>query len=234
MNPRFLVCDSDALIQIFLSESTGLLRDLNKNFGVQPVIVTEVEGELSWNGAHKNRFAGDLQKALTSKVLRILDSKIFKAELNQQGRSSEEFAQYRATGTQYDGPVQRGEAYSHSAGIVLGVPVMSNDGSAIETLLASNLPTACPVLRYFDLLVFSYLTGHIDLVGCERIRKKLMSDKREQRSVPIIFRNQSFESALTKFTCRLEEFVAVSDRVVYSIAAAAQSHKDVLRISRTS
>lgn len=221
------------MIQTFISETTNLLRDLNKNFGVQPVIVTEVANEISWNGAHKNRFAGDLQKALTAKVIKLLDSKVFKEELLRQGRSIEEFVQYTATGSQYDGPVQRGEAYSHSAGIVLRVPVMSNDGSAIVTLQAANLPVACPVLRYFDLLVFSYCASHIGLQGCERIRQKLMQDRREQRSVPAVFRNQSFQAAVASFDCRLQEVEAGSGESFQNIAAGSPSHKQVLRIRRS-
>src|ERR1700693_5162549 len=132
-NPGLLICDSDVLVQFFLSNELRPLRDLKVLFGIQPAIVQEVDAELRWLGHYGSRFVPQLEKSLKNGLLVRLDKVLFQSLLGKAppGTSWETF---QSLGARYLGFVDKGEAYSHAAGVVLGLPVASDDFRAIEVL----------------------------------------------------------------------------------------------------
>jgi len=133
-NPALLLCDTDVLIQLFLANELRPLKELKRIFGVQPAVVAEVADiELRWNGRYRARFVGETEKALRSGVLERLDPAAFQGYLGGAPVGSS-WAQFQTLGVEYARHVQRGEAYTFAAAISLGMPAISNDFRAIETL----------------------------------------------------------------------------------------------------
>ena len=204
-NPALIVCDSDALTQYFLANEIRPLKHLKDAYGIQPAIVQEVDLEMRWLQRHKDRFVPQLDKALKSSVLRILDPAYFQSLLSAApvGASWEGF---QSLGAQYEGRIHRGEAYSFAAGVTLNVPALSNDFSAIRTLQANLLTLPVPVLRSFDLLAFCFHTGLLELKACESVRNQLLKNG---EGLPKAFMHASFEDGLNNFTPRIQDGEAV-------------------------
>lgn len=198
-NPELLVVDSDVLAQIFLAKAHKLLSHLKTNFGVQPVITAEVDLELRWLGRFRDRFEPALEKALKHGALVRLDLGCFQGFLGKAPPGAS-WSSFQATGLMYGQRVDRGEAYTHAAGLTLGMPTASNDFRAIQVLQANNLMLPMPVLRTFDLCSFAFETKCMDRHQCEEFRKALRS---ENEGLPKAFMNNSFEDGLRTFRSRL-------------------------------
>lgn len=198
-NPELLLCDSDVLVQLFLADELRPLIELKRLYGIQPAAVLEVDLELRWMKKHKDRFVPQLDKALRSETLKKLDPALFQSLLSRAVPGTS-WAGFQALGAQYYGYVQKGEAYTHAAGITLSLPVASNDFSAIQTLQAQMLTLPVPIIRSFDLLVFSYGAGILDLKDCDAVRKELL---RCGEGLPKAFKSSSFEDGMRSFSCRL-------------------------------
>jgi hypothetical protein len=198
-NPQLLFCDSDALVQLFLSNNLRPLQALKSTFHIQPCIVLEVEIELRWMKKHKNRFVPHLDKALKNGVLTKLDQAAFQSHLNTAIPGTS-WASYQALGQRYELVVQRGEAYTHAAAVSLNFPAMSNDGKAVLVLTSQMMSVAIPVLRLFDLLVFCHANGVLDTKECDDIRTELLNNG---EGIPGPFLNSSFANGATNFPCRL-------------------------------
>jgi hypothetical protein len=198
-NPPLLLCDSDVLVQLFIANELRPLVELKKSYGIQPAIALEVDIELRWMSKHKDRFVQQLDKALKSETLKKLDQALFHSLLGG-AKPGTSWAGFQTLGAQYYGYIQRGEAYTHAAGVTLSLPVASNDFSAIQTLQAQMLTLPVPIIRSFDLLVFSYGAGILELKECDAARKELLKNN---EGLPKAFRNSSFEDGMRSFSCRL-------------------------------
>lgn len=200
-NPALLVCDSDALTQLFLANEVRPLRQLQGDYGVQPVIVQEVDLELRWLRKYKDRFVAPLDKALKTSVLKVLEPSLFQSLLGTAPIGAS-WAGFQSLGAQYEGRIHRGEAYTFAAAVTLEVPALSNDFNAIKTLEANLLALPRPILRAFDLLAFSLKTGLLELKACEAVRKELL---RNGEGLPKAFMNASFDDGLKSFASRLHD-----------------------------
>jgi hypothetical protein len=200
-NPAILVCDSDALVQFFLPNEVRPLRHLRDRYGIQPVITQEVDLEMQWLGRHRDRFVLQVEKALKSGILRVLDPPYFQSLLSSAPVGAS-WAAFQTLGAQYYGHVDRGEAFTFAAGVTLDVPALSNDFSAIRTLEAKFLSLPTPVLRTFDLIAFCHQSGCLDLKECNEVRSELLKNK---EGVPKAFMNSSFEDGVANFSPRLRE-----------------------------
>jgi hypothetical protein len=200
-NPAILVCDSDALVQFFLSNEIRPFRHLRDDYGIQPAITQEVDLELRWLGKHKHRFVPQLDKALKSAVLRVLDPPYFQSLLSSAPVGAS-WVGFQTLGAQYEGHIHRGEAFTFAAGVTLGMPALSNDFSAIKTLEANFLTLPTPVLRAFDLLAFCHQSGCLDLKACNEVRSALLKNG---EGMPMAFMNASFEDGITNFAPRLRD-----------------------------
>jgi hypothetical protein len=73
-NPALLLCDSDALVQLFIANEFRPLQSLRTQFNIQPAVVLEVDLELRWLGKHKDRFVPPLDKALKNQRFRVISA----------------------------------------------------------------------------------------------------------------------------------------------------------------
>lgn len=200
-NPALLLCDTDVLVQLFIVDDLRPLDGLRKRFGVQAAISIEVDLELRWVRRYRDRFVTPLDKALKRGTIAKLDPSFFQSFLGNAVPGTS-WSTYQALGAQFNGYIQRGEAYTHAAAISLGMPAASNDHRAIYTMKSNMLPVPAPVLRCFDLLVFSFYDGMLDIKDCENIRKEL---RKNGEGVPGPFANASFEDGAKNFPCRLRQ-----------------------------
>lgn len=200
-NPALLLLDSDVLVQLFLVGDLRILDGLKRKFGIQPAVVQEVDIELRWLARHKDRFVAQFEKALKHGTLARLDQPFFQSFLSSAAPGAS-WSTFQALGSQYNGYVQRGEAYTYAAAITLGFPVASNDFRAIQTLQFQMLTLPAPVLRCFDLLAFAHECGILKLKDCEDFRSELLKHKEH---VPRSFLHSSFETALATFVSRLRK-----------------------------
>ena len=219
--PLLLFCDTDCLIQIFIATQSSLLRWFKSRYGLQAVIVPEVESELAWHGKFRDRFDPDLRKAVTSGLITVFDysrseqlSPFFPA-LHAATAAARTITK---TGGDYALKVGSGEAYSHAVCVHLGMPLLSHDRSAINTLRLNNLQTAAPVLRVFDLVALAYQQREMTAKACDAIRQAL---GRSREFLPRAFRHASFERGLSDFEARLCELPTGADR-----PAACQNYDD--------
>lgn len=200
-NPKLIVIDTSVLVQIVATDQIGTLRLLRSSYGVQPVIVQAVEAEISCLLSYQARFRGrqeQLRKALGNKTLAIADRE-FLATVRGSGVDAW-LRQMESEGERLYLMVDRGEAFTHAASIVLGVPVATNDTSAVYRLLKSGESIPRPIIRFWDLVVFGYQVGHLDDAACDRIRQTLR--KLGERS-PRCFADRSYLDGLCEFYPRL-------------------------------
>lgn len=222
-NPALLLCDSDALIQFFTANEIRPFRLLKEGYGIQPVIVQEVDLELRWLGKHKDKFVSQLDKALKSNTLRILDPAYFQSLLGTAPVGAS-WAGFQSLGAQYEGYIGRGEAYTFAAALTLIMPALSNDFSAIKTLEANFLTLPTPVLRGFDLLGFCFQAGDLEHTACDAVRGELLKNG---EGMPKAFMNASFQDGLKNFSPRLKIQVGG-----LSINAAAATYSTTLYITK--
>lgn len=222
-NPELLVCDSDVLAQLFIVNQVLPLRHIKESYGIQPVIVEEVDVEMRWLQRYKDRFVYQLDRAIKSGTLVLLDRGQFQLRVGTApvGASWESF---QTLGQQYEGRVHRGEAYTFAAALTLGSPALSNDYSAIRTLQSNFLTLPSPVLRTFDLISFCYSTGALTLKDCEEFRSKLLG---ASEVIPAPFQKTSFEKGLMDFTPRLLEGCG-------GLSTSGHDHAKLLQVARCS
>ena len=77
-NRRCLACDTDALIQILISNLLQPLRELKQHYSIQPIITPEVEIELRSPSKNAKRIDAPLTKALKNRVVRILSHDVLR------------------------------------------------------------------------------------------------------------------------------------------------------------
>ena len=202
-DPRVLLFDTDALIQLFLTakqtKSLLPLRTLRDEYGIQPVIVAEVEVELASHRKYGAKVVPEFRKALGNGALEILDigsmSKYVPTAL-----ASGVFATYQRLGQRYALVVDRGEAYTHAAAVTLDVPAVSNDVSALRALTFHDYQVPSPVLRVFDLFAFALQTGVLDLRDCDAARKELLG---RNEHIPRAFQHAAFTDGMKSFCPRI-------------------------------
>ena len=201
--PQLLPCDADALIQAFLSNNVKPLQVLHRRFGIQPVVVPEVELELRSNRKFGQRIAPELKKALGTGVLRVLDNTVLENLFPGPSASTSAAATISAIqtlGSQYEVNVDFGEAYTHAAAVTLGVPSLSHDITALRALVNAGARVPDPVLRWFDLMVLALQVGEMSQAECDTVRKTLCA---LSEWVPLSFQHDSFRGGLSSFCPRI-------------------------------
>jgi len=179
-----------------------MLRDRLK---VTPAVLQDVETEVRYNRPFRSRFERPFENAVAAGTLVALETRDLESLLSARGvqpaQIPTEIRAYKARATQYRKHVQDGEAQTHAAAVQFGLPVMSNDKRAIDTLVGLGLPLATPTLRFFDVLVCGRTLGIIDLAKAEKVRARLLKAK---EFVPKEFkRSGDFDACAGSFTCRL-------------------------------
>ena len=201
-NPRLLVIDTSVLMQLIVSEHVAVLKHLKSDFAIQPTIVPAVESEalhLTKNGPAKFRGRETyLKKALANRALATLSSDLLDSIWGNSGAAW--IRQIDQEGHRLAAFVDRGEAFTHAASMVLNVPGVTNDFSAVNVLLRRREQLPQPILRFWDLIVFGHQSGTLDEAACDKVRKSL--HKAGER-LPLCFSNCSYRDGLNSFYCRL-------------------------------
>jgi Zn-dependent peptidase ImmA (M78 family) len=152
--------DTDALTQIFIAGQQYLLRALGLDYNVRSFIMSEVEAELRSKPKLAGLIKPQLDKSLKNGWVEILTAKHLDALGSaRQDKTAVTLGDIRELGAEYHLDVQRGEAYTIAAGVLLNTPCVSNDGNAIRTLEARGKALPPSILRSFDIFGFFVLRG---------------------------------------------------------------------------
>jgi hypothetical protein len=138
-NPLFFIIDTSVLLQLIATEQLPLLRYLRSEYKVQSVIVSAVESEALHILTTIPKFMGcqeTLKRAISNNTINLVDRQFLSAV---HGTAVDAILrQIDSEGQRFNLRVDRGEAYTHAAGSVLGAPVATNDYSAVNRLLRDD------------------------------------------------------------------------------------------------
>lgn len=131
--PKVIIFDSSVVLQIIATGQFRTLRSLQSDFGVQSAIVPAVESEVLAIVENVAKFRGrreQFKKALRNKTLAIIDRDLLAPFLG--GAAESWIRQIDSEGTRLYKLVDRGEAFTHAASIVLNASVATNDTTAVS------------------------------------------------------------------------------------------------------
>lgn len=200
--PAIIVCDSDALIQLYIARLFPRLGVLVGRYGIQLTMVFEVRDEIEGMEKFGAQLHHDFKKAVTGGVLAVLDEEFLAARFGPGASASGKalLNQIDSVGKRYYQHVDRGEAYTLAAASVLNQPALSHDFRALRVLDHYGLDVPSPVLRVFDLVVFLHQIQELTPADADKVRQAL---DRVQEGLPTEFRKRSFEDGLSSFEPRL-------------------------------
>lgn len=198
-NPKCLACDTDALIQILISNLLQPIRELKRSYAVQPVITPEVEIELRSVTKYAKRIDAPLTKALKNGVIRVLSQHVLR-EIYPSAADAL-YPAIQSLGARYR-IVGAGEAYSHATAVTLQIPVLSNDQMALGLLTQRGFAVGVPTLSAFDLVLFGYQIGCLREADCDSFKYQMLERERNE-FIPREFRHSSVNDGLRKFVPRL-------------------------------
>ena len=191
--------DSDALIQVLLTAQQKVFSILHNDFGVSSFIMSEVEAEV-----RSNRKFGALVRIQFEEVLKNGSLKIANAadleRLSAALLAPVSLGDIREVGKDFALFAQKGESYTHAAGVLLQTPTISNDFNAIRALETNGKRLPPNILRSYDLFAFLHAEGYIDIRVAERILKTL---KTYGEWIPRCLLHSSFENGIGGIGCRL-------------------------------
>jgi hypothetical protein len=194
-----LLCDSDALIQILCTDQAVLLKQMKHLYGIQAAFVEAVDDELT-NPRHKfaDLVSAPLQRAIANATLQLIDPRSMGRFTSNDPHTIYDSIQLR--GQDYHKVVQRGEAYTHAAAVVLRAAVLSNDMKAVRTLDRNNRALPQIVARAYDIFALFHQRRDLDDRGCDQIRKRLTNIEDKPHAE---FDGCKFVEGLSRFYPRL-------------------------------
>jgi hypothetical protein len=182
---------------------TGLVSKLwvfKRLYGLQPAVAEAVHGELP--GLLRAKFPDRLasyNKALRLRTIVPLDGTLLADACGEKGPIV--YAAIESLGDKlWNQGIGRGEAYTHAAGILLKIPIVTNDMQAIRCLRLAQVGAADRILRFYDLVVFFFQIAELTESECDSIRTQLVS---RGEHIPACFRGRPFSDGLTEFFPRL-------------------------------
>lgn len=194
-----LICDTDALIQIFCTKQDGILKKLRSQYGIQASVTEAVEGEmLRPNRKHGHCCQDGFRKALESELIVVIDKTTISRFTSTSPQSV--YDSIQLLGQKYGKVIGRGEAFTHAAAHILKAAVLSNDWKAVRAADRNNFDIGKPTLRYYDLIVLLHQTGDFLEKDCDAIRKALVDIGDQPHSA---FANKKFVEGLPSFYPRL-------------------------------
>ena len=200
-NPKLIIIDSSVLLQLIASEQLSILRLLRSDFNVQPAIVQAVESEVACILQNVPKFRGrqdQFKKAISNKTLPIVDRDLLAPIF---GSSADAWIhQIESEGVRLYSIVDRGEAFTHAASMVLNAPSATNDTTAISRLVRGGETIPRPIFRFWDFVVFAHQIDRLDKSACDKVRQFL--HKMSERTHPC-FTKCSFQEGLPQFYARL-------------------------------
>lgn len=205
-NPLFLLSDSDALIQVFMTRQRRALAELRTRGAMLTAVLPEVESEVCNHRKFRQQFEPEFQRTVKAGNLVVLERSDTRKLLLDAGTPPEaidrELLDLESRCREYNKHVDEGEAYTHAVAARFGFPVMSHDQKAITQLRKLGLRVGQPTLRFFDLLVFAHERGWVTTEECERARKHLSV---QGEFIPYEFTDARtpFPDCAATFPCRL-------------------------------
>lgn len=196
---KLVVCDSDALTQLFCSKHEWILKDLHVHYGLSFAVTEAVEAEmLRPNRRQAGCSQEGFKKALEMRLIEVLNARTL--GLYTTANAHVIYDSIELLGQQYNRIIDRGEAYTHAAAHVLKCAALSNDWKAIRDCDRRGKEISHPTLRAYDLLVFLFQSGHITEKDCDGFRKALHEVGETPHSA---FTNRKFREGLPGFHPRL-------------------------------
>lgn len=202
-NPLFLILDTSVLLPLIATDILkAILPGLYDTFRVASVVHPAVKGEAEFHLARNRKFLGQqeqLNKAFKKGTVSVLE-RGFLEKWFSRAAADALLDQIDQEGERLNVRVDRGEAYSHAASIVLGVPIVTGDQRAVRAMLNAGEPLPRPVLRFWDLVALGFQCGWMDANGCDRVRQRL---REIGESLPPWLQHRSFQDGLCEFYPRL-------------------------------
>lgn len=198
-NPPIIICDTDALIQIFIAREGELLKRLKRRYGIQPVVPEAAEGEITRRGLRNSPlFVPGFNKALDNGALLLLEERIIGGFTSNDPHST--YNSIQSMGQKNAIHIGPGEAHAYAAGVVLRAPVLSNDAKAV--LIADRYEIKRPpqILRAYDIFMLFHQNGELDERDCDRIRQSLL---KADEALPFQVRNKNYSDGLPYIFPRL-------------------------------
>jgi len=199
-NPRWIVGDTDVCLQLSVLDKINIFHALAIDYGVRVVIPEAVENEIEnkFQGAKFRGHSAPFRKAIKSGIIGIVNQSWIRTAYGPDDGGI--FEEINELGEDLYTMVHRGEAYAHASAIVLKVPCLTNDRSAVNTLRRAGRVLPINILRSFDILVFGFQAGIISIKECEEMRATLTA---AGEGLPESFARCSFEAGLVNFFSRL-------------------------------
>ncbi len=191
--------DSDALIQVLLAGQQKVFSILHRDFGVSSFIMLEVEIEVRSNRKYAS-IRIQFEEVLKNGSLKIVTAGDLE-RLSVELPAPVSLGNIREIGRDYAIFADKGESYTHAAGVLLQTPTISNDLNAIRSLEENGKRLPPNILRSYDLFAFLLVEGYIDIRTAERILKTLKNSPREW--IPKCLQHSSFENGIGGIGCRL-------------------------------
>lgn len=211
--PRFLILDTSVLLPLIAAELLKtILQGVSDAFRVASVVHPAVKAEAEFHLARNRKFLGrqeQLNKAFKKGTVSVL-GRSFLEQWHSRTAADALLERIDQEGERLNAWVDRGEAYSHAASFVLGVPIVTGDQRAVRVLLDAGEPVPRPVLRFWDLVVLGFQCGWLDANACDKVRQRL---REIGERLPPWLQHQSFQDGLCEFYPRL---VSASHPVVGS------------------
>jgi hypothetical protein len=198
--PKFLVCDSDVLVQLFKSCDIHLLKWIRRRYGLQAIVTEAVDVELRWMSKYGNQFEKPLAKALEANVIQLADSRWTEGVVQPSAAARVAFEGYLTLGGSLAKRVGTGEAFTHAMATTFDWVAVSNDQRAIEVLHAHGTALSEPVLRFFDLVCLAHQAGEFTEAACNQVCKDLHN---RADFVQREFEHASFADGLKTFVPRV-------------------------------
>lgn len=200
------VYDSDALIQILLTDQQSIFQLLRDNFSVTSYLMSEVDAELRSNKKIGSTVKPKLDKVIKTGLLHILSSSILEGmPCESPGQVS--LADIRSLGSEYAIDVGIGESVTHAAGYLLGCPVVSNDMNAVKILEQKRKCLPPTILRSFDLFAFAHIEKYISDKEADQISSEL---RKYGEWLPKCLANSAFKDGIRHFDRRLDTSLALA------------------------
>jgi hypothetical protein len=169
-----MICDTDALIQIFCANQESILKKLRTRFGIHAAVTEAVESEMLRPGRRRGECCQtEFRKALETGLITVLDRRTLGRFTTNDPQST--YDSIQLLGQKHNNVIDRGEAYTYAAAHILRSAVLSNDGNALRRADALRLETGKPILRLYDLIVFLHQCDEFSEKECDDIRKSLRS-----------------------------------------------------------
>jgi hypothetical protein len=219
-NPQILICDTDALIQIFVARQGELLKRLKRRYGIQPVVPEAVEAEITRRSLRNSPlFVPGFNKALDNGALLLIEERIIGAFTSNDPHSTYNSIQLMGQNNAiHIGP---GEAHVFAAGVVLRAPVLSNDAKAV--LIADRYEIKRPpqIIRAYDIFMLFHQNGELDQRDCDKIRQSLL---KAGEALPFQVRNKNYSDGLPHIFPRLvdEEYPQLAKGIQAELADLEQ------------